>query len=101
VNSARPEGVHRLLGRQSTRSTQAILHDTERLLALLFEVVTDGIAIVGVDDHVVVEANAAFCRLAGRARPDVVGSRLDELPADAHELELSGKRVALVRRSAS
>lgn len=114
--ASRLDGVHRLLGRQSLRSTHAILDDTERLLAHLFDALSDGVVIVGLDDHVVLEVNDAFCALVGRDRHDVVGTPMPELPTgdpgsgevalgertfayDARRLELAGHRVALVRLS--
>jgi DNA-binding transcriptional LysR family regulator len=97
---ARLDGVQRLLGRHGERATAAILADTERLLAALFETCPEPLALVDVDAGVVIDANGALHERLGDAG-ELSGARVDDYPELAAEpplvvLELAGRSVALV-----
>ena len=74
----RISGMRGLLGRgnASTRAAQlpeALLAETERLLAVVFHASATAMVICDPDTGIVQEANDAFCRFVGRPRDEVLG----------------------------
>jgi len=97
----RLEGVQRLLGLHRERATAAILADTERLLGALFDACPEPLALVDLDERVVVEANGPMRERWGEPG-ELSGVPIDDYPELAGErpvviLELAGRSLALVR----
>jgi len=114
--------VQRLLDGGMTRSPEALLRDTERLLVGIFEGVSAPAAIANPADRALVAVNEAFCEAVRRDRGELIGgngspavwstlgvgdgfwealgeSGVARTPAgvEARRIDLSGRPVALVR----
>jgi len=77
-------GMRGLLGRgtASARAAQlpeALLAETERVLAVVFHASATGVVICDPDTGIVREANDAFCRFVGRPRSEVLGRPVAEM----------------------
>lgn len=104
-DDTRLAGLRRLLARHTDRATAAILADTERLLAAVFDALPEPVAIVDLDEHVVVEANGALSETLELSPDQLAGMPIEECPGLTCEeplavLDIAGRRVALVRQSA-
>lgn len=66
--------IHELLGRSSLRPVPAMLADAERLLASLLEMASEGVIVMSLPERTFLEVNAAYCRMLGYRRDDLLGS---------------------------
>jgi PAS domain S-box-containing protein len=74
-------------GLRQAEEKSAALSASEQRFGQVFRLSPEGIALTSVEEGLVIEANEAFCRIAGRPREEVVGRTTLELGfwRDSHE----------------